>query len=211
MRMIRPALFVATALVLSACQQQGTPGAADTATAAPAADDVPPAPATAPTAPEGQVVAVASLAPTAGSQVTGQVEFVQLADGKLHVSGKITGLAPNSEHGFHIHEKGDCSTPDGSSAGGHFNPGQSEHGNVMSTPHHGGDMPNIVADAEGVATVSGPVSADVDAGKGDAADIIGRGLIVHADPDDYKSQPTGNAGARLACAVIQAAPAAAAQ
>jgi Cu-Zn family superoxide dismutase len=129
-----------------------------------------------------------------------------VVDGKVHVTGQITGLKPGSEHGFHIHEKGDCSAPDGMSAGGHFNPGHQDHGNVATDPHHGGDMPNIKADDKGVATIDGPVSSNVNIGKGDDFDIIGRGLIVHADADDYKTQPTGNAGARLACAVIQKAP-----
>ncbi|WP_066092013.1 superoxide dismutase family protein [Xanthomonas massiliensis] len=206
MRLIHTTLFVAAVLALSACKQEGTSGAADTTTAAPTPENAgpPETPATPSEPAEGKVVAVATLAPTQGNDVAGQVEFFQLPDGQLHVTGKITGLAPNSQHGFHIHEKGDCSAPDGASAGGHFNPASTEHGNVMSDPHHGGDMPNIVADAQGNATVSGPVSSNVDAGKGDDFDIIGRGLIVHADADDYKTQPTGNAGARLACAVIKA-------
>jgi len=129
-----------------------------------------------------------------------------VVDGKVHVKGEVSGLKPNSEHGFHIHEKGDCSAPDGASAGGHFNPGKEDHGSVAATPHHGGDMPNIKADAQGNAVVDADVSTNVNIGKGDDFDIIGRGLIVHADADDYKTQPTGNAGARLACAVIKAAP-----
>nr|WP_256202388.1 superoxide dismutase family protein [Stenotrophomonas pictorum] len=147
---------------------------------------------------------MAELQPTQGSSVKGTIHFL-LVDGKLRASGDISGLKPDSQHGFHIHEKGDCSAPDGSSAGGHFNPGSSEHGSVDAVAHHGGDMPNISADAQGNAHIDGPVASNVNAGKGDAFDIIGRGLIVHADADDYQTQPTGNAGARLACAVITAA------
>jgi len=153
---------------------------------------------------QGQVLARAALQPTKDSQVQGTIEFMQV-DGKLHAMGQVSGLAPRSEHGFHIHEKGDCSAPDGSSAGGHFNPASRDHGSVTGEVHHGGDMPNIVADADGNARVHGPGSPSVNIGQGDGADIIGRGLIVHADPDDYTTQPTGNAGARLACAVIKAA------
>ena len=205
MRLIHTSLFLASALVLSACKQDAEPAAmpaampADTATPAPAPAADPAAPP--PMAPAATAVATAELQPTKDSTVKGSIRFT-VVDGRLHASGDISGLKPGSEHGFHIHEKGDCSAPDGSSAGGHFNPGNAEHGSIDAPAHHGGDMPNIVADAQGNAHVDGPVSSNVNAGKGDGFDIIGRGLIVHADPDDYHSQPTGNAGARLACAVI---------
>ncbi len=201
MRLIHTSLFLASALVLSACKQDAEPAAtpADTATPAPAPAADPAAPP--PMAPAAAAVATAELQPTKDSTVKGSIRFT-VVDGRLHASGDISGLKPGSEHGFHIHEKGDCSAPDGSSAGGHFNPGNAEHGSIDAPAHHGGDMPNIVADAQGNAHVDGPVSSNVNAGKGDGFDIIGRGLIVHADPDDYHSQPTGNAGARLACAVI---------
>lgn len=201
MRLIHTSLFLASALVLSACKQDAEPAAtpAGTATPAPAPAADPAAPP--PMAPAAAAVATAELQPTKDSTVKGSIRFT-VVDGRLHASGDISGLKPGSEHGFHIHEKGDCSAPDGSSAGGHFNPGNAEHGSIDAAAHHGGDMPNIVADAQGNARVDGPVSSNVNAGKGDGFDIIGRGLIVHADPDDYHSQPTGNAGARLACAVI---------
>ncbi len=206
MRPIHTTLFVAVAaLGLSACNPS-TP-AADTAaasaeTAAPA-DTAPATGAPAADAATGASTAVAELAPTQGNEVKGNVSFT-VVDGRVHVTGQVSGLKPDSEHGFHIHEKGDCSAPDGASAGGHFNPGQQDHGSVTADVHHGGDMPNIKANAEGVATIDAPVSSNVNIGKGDGFDIIGRGLIVHADPDDYTSQPTGNAGGRLACAVIKA-------
>lgn len=195
MRLIHGTLFLASALALSACQPAATP--ADTA--APATDT----PAADPAAPPAMAtpLATAQLQPTEGSNVAGTISF-SLVDGLLRASGDISGLKPGSEHGFHIHEKGDCSAPDGSSAGGHFNPASAEHGSIDAAAHHGGDMPNLVADAQGNAHVDGQVASSVNAGKGDDFDIIGRGLIVHADPDDYTSQPTGNAGARLACAVI---------
>lgn len=203
MRLIHSTLFLASALALSACKPAAEPtdAPADNA-AAPVATS----PAADPAAPPamGAPVAIAELQPTQGNTAKGTIHFL-LVDGKLHASGDISGLKPDSEHGFHIHEKGDCSAPDGSSAGGHFNPGNSEHGSIQAMAHHGGDMPNIKADAQGNAHVDGPVSSNVNAGKGDAFDIIGRGLIVHADADDYHTQPTGNAGARLACAVITAA------
>lgn len=204
MRLIHTSLFLASALALSACKQ----GAAPAATPADTASDTPvAAPAADPAAPPAMdaAVAMADLQPTKDSTVKGSIRFT-VVDGRLHASGDISGLKPGSEHGFHIHEKGDCSAPDGTSAGGHFNPGDAQHGSIDAAAHHGGDMPNIVADAQGNAHVDGPVSSNVNAGKGDGFDIIGRGLIVHADADDYHTQPTGNAGARLACAVIQKAP-----
>ena len=199
MRLIHTSLFLASALALTACNKGAEPDAAPA--------DVVAAMATTPVAdpaapPEmAKPIATAQLQPTKDSTVAGTINF-SLVDGQLRASGDITGLKPDSEHGFHIHEKGDCSAPDGSSAGGHFNPGSSEHGSISAAMHHGGDMPNIKADAQGNAHIDGPVASNVNVGVGDGFDIVGRGLIVHADPDDYKTQPTGNAGARLACAVI---------
>ncbi|HVF63302.1 MAG TPA: superoxide dismutase family protein [Casimicrobiaceae bacterium] len=145
--------------------------------------------------------AVARLEPTQGNKTAGTVQFQQRG-GKVRVIATVTGLAPNQVHGFHVHEKGDCSSGDGNSAGGHFNPDNKPHG-PQNAAHHAGDMPSLQADAsgnakatfelEGVTIAPGPMS------------FVGRGLIVHKDPDDYKTQPTGNAGARLACAVIRAA------
>ena len=203
MRLIHTSLFVAIAAFgLTACNKpaETTPEATPAADAA-AATDAPPAMMSSDA--HANHTANAELAPTEGNDVKGSIAFT-VVDGKVHAKGEVTGLKPNSEHGFHIHEKGDCSAPNGDSAGGHFNPGKEDHGSVAATPHHGGDMPNIEADAEGKAVVDADVSTNVNIGQGNDFDIIGRGLIVHADPDDYKTQPTGNAGARLACAVIKA-------
>lgn len=142
--------------------------------------------------------ATAALAPTAGNTTAGTVQFAQRGD-RVHVSGEVRGLRPNAEHGFHVHEKGDCSSADGTSAGGHYNPGGRPHGRHGVGAHHAGDLPSLRADGNGVARFSFE-SASIGVGSG--ADIVGRGLIVHRDPDDYTTQPTGNAGARLACAVI---------
>jgi Cu-Zn family superoxide dismutase len=143
--------------------------------------------------------ALANLAATKGNSATGTVSFEQRGD-KVLVSGTVTGLKPNAEHGFHVHEKGDCSSGDGMSAGGHFNPAGKPHGHHAGMGRHAGDMPNLKADAYGTASFSFEM-AGLTIGSG-PADIAGRGLIVHRDPDDYKSQPAGNAGPRLACAVI---------
>lgn len=160
--------------------------------------DAPRAPVAAESAP---VLGVAVLAPTQGNAAAGEIQFRRIGS-HVRATGRITGLTPGSTHGFHIHQNGDCSAVDGSSAGGHFNPAAVAHGRIEADPHHAGDMPNLQADAQGVAVVDGPLSPAVSIGDGGAADILGRGLIVHADADDYATQPTGNAGARLACAVI---------
>jgi Cu-Zn family superoxide dismutase len=143
--------------------------------------------------------ATAQLMPRSGSQAEGNVSFRQQGD-RVAVTVDVSGLKPNAEHGFHIHEKGDCSAPDGTSAGGHFNPFAKPHGQYAMAEHHAGDLPSLKADANGRASatfeISGPT---VSAG---AASIVGRGLIVHRDPDDFKTQPTGNSGARIACGVI---------
>ena len=141
----------------------------------------------------------AQLQATTGNSSSGNASFVQ-AGGKVLVSGEVRGLKPNAEHGFHVHEKGDCSSGDGMSTGGHFNPAGAPHGNHGTGIHHAGDLPSLKADASGVARFSFE-SSTIAVGSG-ANDIVGKGLIVHRDPDDYKTQPTGNAGPRLACAVI---------
>ncbi len=143
--------------------------------------------------------AVAKLEPTKGNAVAGTVTFEQRGSAVL-VSGTVTGLKPGTEHGFHVHEKGDCSSGDGMSAAGHFNPAGKPHGHHGGMERHAGDMPNLKSDAYGNASFSFETTG-ISVGSG-PADIVGRGLIVHRDPDDYKSQPAGNAGPRLACAVI---------
>ena len=115
------------------------------------------------------------------------------------MNGTVTGLKPNAPHGFHVHEKGDCSTPDFSSAGGHFNPTNQPHGAHGSGLHHLGDMPQLMADASGTAKVS--FNSQTLKLRG-VNSIIGKSVIVHRDPDDVNHQPVGNAGPRLACGVI---------
>jgi Cu-Zn family superoxide dismutase len=142
--------------------------------------------------------ATSKLEARRGSSVAGTVQFAQHGD-HVMVRAEISGLKPGQEHGFHIHDKGDCTAPDGMSAAGHFNPTAKPHG-PQESAHHGGDMPALRADAdgkvvvrfhlEGVTVADGPTS------------IVGRSLIVHRDPDDYKTQPTGNSGARIACGLI---------
>lgn len=143
--------------------------------------------------------ATAQLQATRGNTAQGEVRFVQTGQA-VRVSGEIRGLKPNAEHGFHVHEKGDCSSGDGMSTGGHFNPMGKKHGAHGGAEQHVGDLPSLKADAQGVARFDFE-STVLAVGSG-AADVVGRGLIVHRDPDDYTTQPTGNSGPRLACAVI---------
>jgi len=143
--------------------------------------------------------ASAQLMATKGNAVTGQVQFTQKGD-KVLVTGEVRGLKPDAEHGLHVHEKGDCTSGDGMSAGGHFNPDGKAHGAHGHGEHHAGDVPSLKADATGTARFSFE-SSTISVGSG-KADVVGRGLIVHRDPDDFKTQPTGNSGPRLACGVI---------
>lgn len=142
--------------------------------------------------------AIARLEPTKGNTANGTVTFTRKGD-KVVLDAKVAGLTPGS-HGFHIHEKGDCTSGDGMSAGGHFNPRGKPHAAPTTMDRHTGDMPMLVADAAGNATLV--VELDlITIGSGEN-DIVGRGLIVHKDPDDFATQPTGNSGARVACGVI---------
>ena len=143
--------------------------------------------------------ATASLLSTIGNTTTGEVKFTQKGD-KVMVTGLVSGLKPNAEHGFHVHDKGDCSSGDGMSTGGHFNPGGKAHGAHGAMEQHAGDLPSLKADASGTSRFSFE-SSTISVGSG-AANVMERGLIVHRDPDDYKTQPTGNSGPRLACGVI---------
>ncbi|ODU43544.1 MAG: superoxide dismutase [Lysobacteraceae bacterium SCN 69-48] len=185
----RVALVTALAAALAACAstpQEAAPPAAPAATAHNAS-----------TARQ----AIANLASASGSLVSGRLTLVPMGDG-VHITGEIGGLQANSSHGFHIHEKGDCSAADASSAGGHFNPAAKPHGRTGHGAHHAGDGDNLVADSQGVARVNAHFSG-VSLGGGSANDIAGRALIVHANADDYSSQPAGNAGARVACGLIR--------
>jgi superoxide dismutase, Cu-Zn family len=142
--------------------------------------------------------AIAVLHPTAGNKVSGTVAFTEVADG-VQVHAELTGLTPGN-HGFHVHEFGDCSAADLSSAGAHFNPTNKPHAAPDATERHVGDMGNVEADASGKAKleyVDHQISLT-----NDQQSVIGRSVVVHAKADDLKSQPAGDSGARIACGVI---------
>lgn len=193
MRLVPYSVAFAAALALVGCagtgeHRTGSPVAATTGASASGASSV--------------AGATANVTAASGSLVSGQLKLMPMGDG-VHVTGEIGGLAPNSTHAFHIHEKGDCSAADASSAGGHFNPAGQPHGRASAPKHHAGDSDNLVADAQGVAKVDAHFSGVV-LGGGAGNDAVGKAVVVHADPDDYRSQPAGNAGSRIACGVIKA-------
>lgn len=137
-----------------------------------------------------------------GSGVGGDVGFLE-RNGEVTVTVKLIGLTPGM-HGFHIHEKGDCSAPDGSSAGGHFNPHGVNHGAPTGETRHAGDLGNLTANAQGEVDASFVVTG-ITLVPGLPHSIGGRGLIVHEKADDFMTQPTGNAGGRIGCGVIDQA------
>ncbi len=142
--------------------------------------------------------ASAKLNPTQGNHAQGDIVFTVVDNGVLIV-GDIIGLTPG-EHGFHILENGDCSAPDGSSGGDHFNPSKNKHGSPEQPNRHVGDLGNIVADNQG--NVHFERIDKVISLEGENS-IIGRSVIVHEKKDDFVTQPTGDAGKRLACGRIE--------
>jgi Cu-Zn family superoxide dismutase len=143
--------------------------------------------------------AIAVINPASSSSVKGVVRFT-LVDGQVKVAADLEGLEPNTKHGFHVHEFGDCSAADATSAGSHYDAmATKHHGQPVEKMRHAGDMGNIEADGSGKVHLElnlGDVTID-----GSQAPLLGRGVIVHAKVDDF-SQPVGNAGARLGCGVI---------
>lgn len=150
----------------------------------------------------GKARANATLVPTAaqpGMTVTGTVRLTALDHG-VRLEGEVKGLKPGQEHGFHIHEKGDCSN-NANASGGHFNPGGGTHGMFGSPGSHAGELPSLVADAQGNARFRVDIHT-ISLTDGAANNVVGRALVVHRDRDDYTTQPAGNSGPRVSCAVI---------
>ncbi len=151
--------------------------------------------------PAAGLEAVSQLKPMAGSTVEGIVSFRE-TNGKLRIVAHVTGLLAG-KHGLHIHENGDCSSPKGQDAGGHFNPHQSEHGGPDSSDHHAGDLGNIEADGSGVAHLE--MTVDSAALSEGPKSVLGLGILVHSEEDDLLTQPDGDAGVPLACGIIELA------
>ena len=141
-----------------------------------------------------------ALEAKSNSSVTGTATFIE-KNGKVTFEAKVSGLKPGV-HAIHIHEKSDCSAANGSSAGGHWNPTFKKHGKWGVGEYHKGDIGNFTADAKGNGTIT-LTTDEWCVGCGDASkDVLGKGLIVHQGTDDFTTQPTGNAGGRVACAGI---------
>lgn len=146
------------------------------------------------------VTAVAVMEPRSDSQARGTVTFTELEGGGLSVKFDLTGV-PEGVHGFHVHDKGDCSAPDATSAGPHFNPHNLQHAGPTDVERHAGDFGNVIASAKG--TVKTEIAmGGVSLKEGAIDSVVGRGLILHAKRDDLTTQPTGDAGGRIACGVI---------
>lgn len=144
--------------------------------------------------------ATAKLESKSGSTVTGEADFKE-KNGGVEIVVEIKGAKPGT-HGVHLHDKGDCSAADASSAGGHFNPGSKTHGAPTTDPHHAGDFGNMTVGANGTGklklTVKGLTVAP------GPNSVVGHALVIHADPDDLKTDPSGKSGPRVACGVVQA-------
>jgi Cu-Zn family superoxide dismutase len=150
----------------------------------------------------GKPDAVAVIEKKSGTQVEGRAEFTKNADGTVTLVMKVKNLM-QGKHAAHLHDKGDCSAEDGSSAGGHWNPHTEAHGKWGVSPHHLGDIGNIDIAPDGTGTVT--LTTDKwSIGTGQPNDIVGHAVIVHADADDFVTQPTGNAGGRVGCGVVTA-------
>ena len=167
------------------------PAAADAAAAAEAAGDA--------GAAAGPATAVAEVKSASGSKVKGTVTFTE-TDGKTEVAVDLSGLKPG-KHGFHVHETGDCSAPDAKSAGGHFNPDKTQHGAPDAKVHHAGDLGNITADKKGNAKTT--MTVDFLTVNDGPHSVVGHAVVVHGKADDLKSQPSGAAGPRVGCGVIE--------
>ena len=146
--------------------------------------------------------AVAKLAPTKDSTASGTATFSSAGKDGVRVAIEVSGLKPNSLHGLHVHEKGDCSAPDATSAGPHFSLQGQEHGPHEGDKFHAGDLGNLEADAQGKATKTLVVPASKLTLAAGPASVVGRAVVVHGGPDDLKSQPAGNSGPRIACGVV---------
>jgi Cu-Zn family superoxide dismutase len=146
-------------------------------------------------------VAEATLKAKGGTAIAGSVKFVEFG-GVTRVAVRITGV-PAGTHGFHLHEKGDCGDPEFMSAGGHFNPAGAPHAGPGATPRHAGDLGNVEAGADGRVNVE--IESELLTVAPGPNSVVGRAVVLHEKADDLTTQPTGNAGGRLACGVIAAA------
>jgi superoxide dismutase, Cu-Zn family len=147
--------------------------------------------------------ATAKLVPTKGSEASGTATLSSAGKDGVRITIDVSGLKPNSQHGLHIHEKGDCSAPDATSAGPHFSLQGQEHGPREGDKYHAGDLGNLEADAQGKARKTLVVPDSKLTLAAGPLGVVGRAIVVHGGPDDLKSQPAGDSGPRIACGVIE--------
>lgn len=187
---IRKSAFVALAgaLALGGCAHRGA-----------TAEETKPAGTEAVVEAAGKPAASAVIEARSGSQVAGVADFIPLPDGKTRVVLSLTGLTPGP-HGVHLHEAGDCSAPDATSAGAHWNPTGRSHGGPGTPEHHAGDFGNVIAGDDGKATAIVETADFTIDGENSA---VGRAVVVHASADDMTSQPSGNSGGRIGCGVVE--------
>ena len=155
---------------------------------------------TAAAAPPDAPKASATIESKSGSKVTGKATFTELPAGGVKAEVWIENATPGT-HGLHLHEKGDCSAADATSAGGHFNPSGNPHAGPADPKHHNGDLGNIEIGADGKGHLE--ITADLLTVKAGPNSVVGKAVVFHEKADDFKTQPTGNAGGRFGCGVIQ--------
>jgi superoxide dismutase, Cu-Zn family len=144
--------------------------------------------------------ATAKIESKSGSKVTGKATFTEVSPGVTRVEVWIENATPGS-HGLHLHEKGDCSAPDATSAGGHFNSAGNPHAGPTDPKHHNGDLGNIEIGASGTGHLD--MTSNLLTVKPGPNSVVGKAVVFHEKADDLKTQPTGNAGGRYGCGVIQ--------
>ena len=146
--------------------------------------------------------AKATMEAASGSKVSGEATFSDGGDGKVKFELTASNLTPG-EHAVHIHEKGDCSAEDASSAGGHWNPTMKPHGKRGDgTSYHKGDIGNMSVGNDGKGTMTMTIDG-WSIGGADSTNVVGKSVIIHEKADDFKTQPSGNAGGRVSCGVIK--------
>src|SRR5690606_16006000 len=198
MKNTKPLLLAAICLSMAACSRNDAPRDPGDGPGAPVDTSQ-----LTPTGAAEPAAALVRLESRSGSAAVGELEL-RAVEGGVTINGEIGGLTAGSEHGIHVHENGDCSAADASSAGGHFNPHDAPHGapTVGLEQRHLGDMPNIVADENGFTHINTAI-VGATLRDGGPTDLIGRAVVVHEKRDDYVTQPSGDSGGRIACGVIR--------
>lgn len=193
LRRVSSVMLTAAALLLAGCQESEEPIVSPQETAAAR-------PESAMEEEARPIIAAATLEGREGSGISGAVSLTQ-QNGQVQIVARVSGVDGPGLHGFHIHQTGDCSAPDFSSAGDHFDPTGAPHGCPDDAQHHAGDLGNIDIDAQGMGNLD--VTSDMISLREGASSVLGRAVVLHADRDDCSTQPSGHAGDRLACGVIE--------